>query len=126
MLESVRGTTVNNGVIQETDTTLDSRMLAGLLLRHADSMRHFVTRRIPRPLHSVVHVDDVLQDSWIAVYQNASAFRDTGPRSFERWLGTIVAHHLAMPCAAGRVKSRRRADAVSRVSQLVVAGGVRG
>jgi len=68
------------------ERVLDARDLQQALLARAASLRRYVEARIPRRFQAVLSPDDVLQDTWIAAFQNwSSDVEDLG-----RWLTSLA------------------------------------
>lgn len=66
------------------------RRLERLLRAHADGLENFVTTRIPETLRSKFSASDVLQETWIAAFQNCVILIELPPDRFQRWLQTVA------------------------------------
>jgi len=66
-----------------------------VLLTHGhQGLRAFLVHRIPRGVHGVVDVDDIIQEAHIEVYQHVRSFAPRGPGSFHRWVAAIALRRL--------------------------------
>ncbi|MEK6642481.1 MAG: sigma-70 family RNA polymerase sigma factor [Planctomycetota bacterium] len=57
-----------------------------LLRSHAANLDAFVNNRIPEKLRSKFSADDVLQEAWVAAFQNCQFLADMPADRFLRWL----------------------------------------
>ena len=80
--------------------------LQRLLMEYADHLEAYIQRAMPNELRRYVSVEDVLQETWVAVFSGIEGFREDGPRSLECWLTSIAQRKL--------VDAIRRARAVKR------------
>mgnify|MGYP001590790702 CR=1 FL=1 len=60
--------------------------LERLLRSHAANLDAFVNNRIPEKLRSKFSADDVLQEAWVAAFQNCQFLADMPADRFLRWL----------------------------------------
>lgn len=65
-----------------------------LLLDHAERLGSFVSSRIPAKHKTLIGVEDVLQDVWIAAFRGSHDFIPDGPDAFARWLTRIAERKL--------------------------------
>ena len=68
--------------------------LQGHLLSRADSLRGYVATKIPPPLGNLLSAEDVLQETFVAAFQNIGSFVPNGPDALDRWLITIANRKL--------------------------------
>lgn len=66
------------------------RRLEQLLRAHADGLEAFVKARIPETLRSKFSAGDVLQETWMAAFQNGVILADLPPERRQRWLQTVA------------------------------------
>ena len=86
----------------ETDEELVARVRQGhaeaaaaLFGRHEHLLRAETRRRLRGVVRRRVGDSDVVQETWIAVFERLDEFVEQGPGSFERWLRQIVRHKAA-------------------------------
>jgi RNA polymerase sigma-70 factor (subfamily 1) len=73
---------------------IDKETLQRHLNAHAPQLHAFVDKRIPPKLRRTIVADDVMQEVWIAAFQNLDTFRLDGEGSVERWLTRIAERKL--------------------------------
>jgi len=66
-----------------------------LLALHHPALRAHLAARIDPSLRSRVEPEDILQQAYLAAYQNIDRFEDRGPNSFRNWMLTIIDNKLA-------------------------------
>ena len=64
------------------------------LLARAATLRSYVAAKIPRSLSTLLTVDDVLQETWVAAFRHIRSFVPNGPGSMDRWLTMIANRKL--------------------------------
>lgn len=72
----------------------DAPKLHLALADHAEFLRCYITRKIPRQLRSLLSTEDVLQEVWISAFRGIAGFKPNGPDAFSRWLMTIAERRL--------------------------------
>ncbi len=70
------------------------RRLEHQLRAQADYLETYVKNRIPESLRSKFSVSDILQEVWIAAFQNSATLVDLPPDRFRRWLQTVAKRTL--------------------------------
>ncbi len=65
-----------------------------LFALHAERAELFVRARLGPALRAKVQSADVLQDAWLAAYQDFARFEYQGEESFLRWLCRIIENRL--------------------------------
>jgi len=93
------------------------------LLPRVVALRDYVRKKIPKRLHGVTNVDDVLQEVWMASYRNLATFAPDGPNAIDRWLTTIAVSKIVDAIRAARRLKRggewsRIDDAQRRMTSL--------
>jgi RNA polymerase sigma factor (sigma-70 family) len=81
---------------------LDGAVLQAHLTASAPMLKRYLQARIPRELSSVIAVDDVLQEIWVAAFRGSDGFRPNGPNALDRWLTTIANRKLLDQLKAAR------------------------
>lgn len=77
------------------------------LLAQADPwLRRRLERRLPTNLRAAVSVDDLLQETRLATFQNITQFVVQDSDSFDRWVGTIALRRLHNVIRAHRTLKR--------------------
>ncbi len=87
----------------------EAASLMAPLMTRADSLRRYVTGKIPPRLRRTVSSDDILQDVWITAVRNVADIRPDGSEDLDRWLM--------------RIAQRRIADAIRRAGAAKRGGG---
>lgn len=72
----------------------DPHALEGLLLDSYDRLERRIDRKLPATLRGQVSAEDVLQETFVAVFLDIGSFQPRGRGSFYRWLATIAEHRL--------------------------------
>lgn len=86
---------------------IDSNIkLKEILFEHAARLHQFVSKRINTRYQSTISADDILQDVWIAAFQEIESFQPGGPRAMERWLTRITQRKLINALRFARAKKR--------------------
>ncbi|MCH5375484.1 MAG: sigma-70 family RNA polymerase sigma factor [Planctomycetes bacterium] len=75
-----------------------------ILWLHYDRLLARVAPQIPDSLHRSIDPEDVLQDTFVYVWQHIREFNPQGPESFYAWLETTARRKLL-----DRIRSHRRA-----------------
>ena len=68
--------------------------LERLLMRYYERLIHRLTRKLPASLRASASEEDILQQTFIEVFQRIQSFEPHGERAFYRWLATIADHRL--------------------------------
>jgi RNA polymerase sigma factor (sigma-70 family) len=84
----------------------DELTLHKALMRRAPDIRFYMDLKTPPNLRSVIAVEDVLQEVWIAAFQGLPSFRPEGPDALDRWLTTIVQRILINTIKAAQATRR--------------------
>ncbi len=111
------GVSGRNGPVS---TGLTRETLHEVLVPRTGFLREYLDRRIPPSLRSMLAVDDLLQEVWIAAYRNVASFRPHGADALERWLVTIAHSRLV-----DAVRWARRVKRGGDIRYLRLAGNVR-
>lgn len=98
--------------------------LTALLAGSDDRLRARLTRRIPADWRSVISVEDVLQETRVAVFRNISSFESRSEDSFDRWLGTIALRRLRNVIRDCRALKRGGGRSPLRTTAPSLAGSV--
>jgi RNA polymerase sigma-70 factor (ECF subfamily) len=84
-----------------SDEDLVRRVRAGdeaaarlLFERHLPALRAKARARLPAALRGRIGASDVVQDAWLAAFQDLGGFRDEGDGSFAAWLRRILEHKV--------------------------------
>jgi RNA polymerase sigma-70 factor (ECF subfamily) len=89
----------------------DRLALEQLLLVHHRRLASHIERKIPSDCRSIVDAEDVLQMTFVEVFQRIESFDPNGPNGFSGWLTMIAEHrlldHLKVLNAAKRGGGRR-------------------
>ena len=72
----------------------DHAALERLLLAHYDRLARRMVRRIPPGLRATISEEDILQQTFIGVFDGIGRFEPRGQFAFYRWLCTIAEHRL--------------------------------
>lgn len=72
----------------------DAVAVTVLLTHGRRGLRAFLANRVPRTIHAVVDVDDIIQEAHIEVYRHVRSFEPRGPGSFHRWVAAIALRRL--------------------------------
>jgi RNA polymerase sigma-70 factor (ECF subfamily) len=72
---------------------------------HAD-VRARIARRLPADLTRVVDADDILQETYIEVFQRVGRFENRVPDAFPRWVASIAISRLRNAIAFHRAAKR--------------------
>lgn len=80
--------------------------LQRLLLASYDRLTSFLTPRIPEKLRTVCDVEDILQITFVQVYQDFPEFRGKTTAEFSAWLRTIAEAKLVDAMRAANRKKR--------------------
>lgn len=72
----------------------DTVAVTVLLTHGRQGLRTFLANRVPRTIHAVVDVDDIIQEAHIEVYRHVGGFEPRGPGSFHRWVAAIALRRL--------------------------------
>ncbi len=91
-------------MLQESSS--EAALLMASLMTRADSLRRYVTGKIPPRLRRTVSSDDILQDVWITAVRNIADVRPDGSEDLDRWLMRVAQRRIA--------DAIRRADAAKR------------
>jgi RNA polymerase sigma-70 factor, ECF subfamily len=96
-----------------THDELLSNLLAGephaleaLLYREHDRLLAYIQRKYPNDLRGIAGPEDVLQETFAQVCEQADRFRPDGPDSFYRWTATIARNRLMDLIKAQRAAKR--------------------
>lgn len=93
-------------LISETRTDDNDLNPRRIIFEHADRLHRYVSKRIPSRYQSVISTDDILQDVWLAAFQDIKSFQPDGPRAMERWLTRIAQRKLINALRFARAKKR--------------------
>lgn len=107
MTERAPDDAVSDAALLERARAGDEGAFATLLQRHAESMRQFAERRLPRSLRRRVSVADVLQETRLVALRRCGDFEDRGGNSLRNWLLGIVAHKVREAVRAHAGAERR-------------------
>ncbi len=77
-----------------------------ILFEHADRLHRYVSKRIPARYQSIISADDILQDVWLAAFQEIKSFQPDGRHAMERWLTRIAQRKLINALRFARAKKR--------------------
>lgn len=77
-----------------------------MLIERADRLRRHLASKIYPDPQGVISVEDVLQDVWLGAFRGIGAFRDRGPRAFDRWLFVIANRQLVDALRYARYRKR--------------------
>lgn len=80
--------------------------LAPALLERAESVRRFLTARIPPRFRSTISADDVLQEAWIAAFRHSGDVASRDVATLNSWVFSIAERKLVD--ALRRAKSLKR------------------
>jgi len=72
----------------------DQSALERLLLGYYDRLARRIVSKIPSFLRDTVTEEDILQETFIEIFQRIETFEPKGERAFYRWLVTIADHRL--------------------------------
>ena len=72
----------------------DQQALGCLLFDHYDRLLEFIAKKIPASRQARISPEDVLQQTFVDVYEEIRAFEPRGPDAFYSWLSTIANHRL--------------------------------
>lgn len=72
----------------------DQSALERLLLGYYDRLARRIVGKIPSFLRDTVTEEDILQETFIEIFQRIETFEPKGERAFYRWLVTIADHRL--------------------------------
>lgn len=72
----------------------DRQATQRLLMRHAAPLRRRIGLRLPKSLHSVVDVDDVLQEVYVQVVLDIADCRAASAEAFAAWLNGVADHRV--------------------------------
>lgn len=86
--------------------TRDHRALERLLLEHYDRLAARISRKLPAFLRGTVSAEDILQQTFVAVYRGIRAYQPAGERAFYRWLATVADHRL-QDCIRAQLAAKR-------------------
>jgi RNA polymerase sigma-70 factor (ECF subfamily) len=84
----------------------DAEAYRGIVLRYEDRLREYVTPRLGRHLQARVDVEDVLQETFLSVFQLIDRFEWRGESAFWAWLLRICENRIGRQ--ARRELSKRR------------------
>lgn len=102
----------------------DEAALERLLMQHHARLCAEMASRLPAAAQGVIAVDDVVQEAYVVLFQEITAFRPQGPGSFYNWVATIAGRKLLDALKAQRALKRggdaRRLNAESPASASVV------
>ena len=84
----------------------DQRALERLLLAHYDRLYRRIAGRLPASLRGEVSEEDILQQTFIGVFQGIGSFQPRGKAAFYGWLCTIAEHRLRDALKARRAAKR--------------------
>jgi RNA polymerase sigma-70 factor (ECF subfamily) len=97
----------------QSSDELVERLVAGepnalerLLLREHDRLLNYIQRMFPADLRGPAGPEDVLQETFAQVCEQANRFRPDGPDSFYRWTATIARNRLMDLIKAQRAAKR--------------------
>ena len=109
----------------------DQSALERLLLGYYDRLASRIARKIPSFLRNTVTEEDILQETFIEVFQRIESFEMKGERAFYRWLVTIADHrlldlvkaHQAVKRGGGKIKintqKQSNEDSVDELIELL-------
>ncbi len=84
----------------------DQASLERLLLVDYDMLRHRISRKIPTTMRAAISDEDILQQTFVEVFQRIGAFEPTSEGSFVGWVATIAEHRLLDAVRAHRAAKR--------------------
>ena len=90
--------------------------LERLLIRYYDRLTDRLARKLPASLRASVSEEDILQQTFIEVFQRIQSFEPHGERAFYRWLATIADHRLADAVKAQNAAKRGGVPVGGRVA----------
>jgi RNA polymerase sigma-70 factor (ECF subfamily) len=76
--------------VKERPGLIDELTLQKTLMAQAPDIRFYLELKIPTNLRSVITVEDVLQETWIAAFRGLPGFHRRGPDAMDRWLRRIA------------------------------------
>lgn len=86
-------------------THADRVALQQLLSLHASELSGFIAHKMPASRRALVDPEDILQQTFVAVFRDIGRLEPRGDRSFVAWLKTIAEHRIQDAVKAlGRVK----------------------
>lgn len=77
-----------------TSDSVQTPHFTSVVMRQAEPLHAYVSRRIPADLRSWLGVEDVLQEVWSSAFRAWAGVKLTGPHCVERWLMTITKRKL--------------------------------
>jgi RNA polymerase sigma-70 factor, ECF subfamily len=80
--------------------------LERLLFREHDRLFAYIQRKFPADLRGIAGPEDVLQETFAQVCEQADRFKPDGPDSFYRWAATIARNRLMDLIKAQRAAKR--------------------
>jgi RNA polymerase sigma factor (sigma-70 family) len=92
--------------LNQAQRTLTEEGLQERLITRSSRLHWQVARKIPPCFKSVVSVDDILQEVWIAAFRGLPSFRANRPDAFDRWVTTLVERKVVDACRAARALKR--------------------
>ncbi len=90
----------------------EAASLMAPLLTRADSLRRYVTRKIPPRLRRTVSSDDILQDVWLTAVRNFADIRPNGSEDLDRWLMRVAQRRIADAIRRAGAAKRGGSDAL--------------
>jgi RNA polymerase sigma-70 factor (ECF subfamily) len=92
----------------------DHAALERLLLTHYDALLRHIERRLPASIQGVVSPQDVLQQTFIAVFRHVGQFKGDTPAAFFAWVKTIA--ERAIKDAVKTAQRKKRGAGLRRVN----------
>ena len=80
--------------------------LEELLLTYYDRLLRFIAPKLPASLRGAIGAEDILQQTFIEVFQRIRSFEPRGTRAFYRWVAMIAEHRLRDVVRAQRTTKR--------------------
>ena len=80
--------------------------LERLLFMHYDRLARRMARKIPALLRGTMSEEDVLQQTFVTVFQRITSFEPRGERAFFRWIATIADNQLLDAIKAQKAQKR--------------------
>lgn len=85
-----------------TSDLVQTPHFTSVVMRQAEPLHAYVSRRIPADLRGWLGVEDVLQEVWSCAFRAWAGVTLTGPLCVERWLMTITKRKLVDALRAAR------------------------
>src|SRR3954447_16655246 len=88
------------------DAAHDEAARQTLFLQSYDRLLRLIRGNLPLAIEHVVAAEDILQDTYVAAFQNFSHFHYQGPGSFYRWIATIARNRVVNTLEAHHAQKR--------------------